>query len=409
MTAKRKRTAEPQFFQRLLLITLVGQYIWFLFRELVWLSRVSHWTVERFLIYTVLFAVFFGMHCFARYFCANPYRTAVYVFVQSCLIFAISAVADSTDLLRWLYLPLLGQLILYAGSLWFAAFATAMLFGFSIVRGYIDGFYFREVYLDQVLMDVGWWAIWWSLGQSSYVSALLLQLWGRRRAVNLLTELDAAHRQLAEYAVQVEKLTLSSERARMARELHDTLAQGLTGTILQLEALEAYLEIGDNAKAVNIATQTKKRARAALADSRRAIDDLRLQPLEHMTLSELIEHEIQRFSEATGISYTLDVLPTLTLPPIASEHLHRCISEGLSNIARHAKATHVALSLIQKNETLDVYLKDNGVGFDIESASNLTGHYGIMGIRERVRLLGGIFEIESKPGAGTTIHLHLKA
>lgn len=64
---------------------------------------------------------------------------------------------------------------------------------------------------------------------------------------------------------------------------------------------------------------------------------------------------------------------------------------------------------MQKRDTLDVEIADNGIGFDVESASNLTGHYGLMGIRERVRLIGGTVEMNSKPGAGTTIQLHLKA
>jgi NarL family two-component system sensor histidine kinase YdfH len=411
MTTKRKRTSpaiEPQLFQRLLLIALIGQYFWYFLREIVHRSTYSPWTFERWALFTGLFFIFFILHIGAQFFTQKRWRTILYVVIQSCLIFSLSSVADSTDLLRWLYLPLLGELILYSGSLWFAAFATAVMFGFSVVRGYIDGFYLGETYLDEVLFNVGWWAIWWALGQSSYVSALLLQLWGRQRAVNLLNELDMAHRQLAEYAIQVQKLTLNNERARMARELHDTLAQGLTGTILQLEALEAYLEIGDSTKAASIATQTKKRARAALADSRRAIDDLRLQPLEHMTLPELIAQEVSRFSEATGISYTLDLMPTLTLSPLVGEHLTRCISETLSNIARHAKATHISLSFFQKGDTLDVQISDNGVGFDVESATKLMGHYGLLGIRERVRLIGGSVDLDSKPGAGTTVSLHLK-
>jgi len=412
MTTKRKRTGhhiEARFFQRLLLITLIAQYFWFFLKEIVEPSTYSPWTPERWGLFTGFFVVFFIAHVFAQRFCRTRGGAIIYSVLQGGLIFSLSCVADSTDLLRWLYLPLLGELILYGELLWLAAFATALMFGFSFVRGYLDGFFYNEIYLDVVLFEVSWWAVWWALGQSSYVSALLLQLWGRRRALNLLNELDVAHRQLAEYAIQVEKLTLSHERERMARELHDTLAQGLTGTILQLEALEAYLEIGDASKASMIATQTKKRARAALADSRRAIDDLRLQKLESMSLAELIEHEVSRFAEATGISYTLDLLPTFSLPPILGEHLLRCLSESLSNIARHAKASHVNLAFLQRGDLIDIKITDNGIGFDIESAAELTGHYGLMGIRERMRLIGGTVEMNSKLGAGTSIHLQLKA
>ena len=95
------------------------------------------------------------------------------------------------------------------------------------------------------------------------------------RQLHARAELQEAHTQLAEYAQQVETLTLEAERQRMARELHDTLAQGLAGLVLQLEALEASLERGKTGQALQIVGQARERARTTLADARRAIDDLR--------------------------------------------------------------------------------------------------------------------------------------
>src|SRR5439155_17797614 len=118
----------------------------------------------------------------------------------------------------------------------------------------------------------------------------------RRQAHDLLVELDAAHRQLAAYADQVERLTLAAERARMARELHDTLAQGLTGLVLQLEALEEHVERADTPKVTQVINQMKGRARSALADSRRAISDLRLVLDEPASLLDAIAEEARRFS-----------------------------------------------------------------------------------------------------------------
>ena len=123
---------------------------------------------------------------------------------------------------------------------------------------------------------------------------------------------------------------------------------------------------------------------------------------------ESVQREISRFSEATGISYTLDLPPALLLPEATRAHLLRCISEGLSNIARHAAASHICLSITREGSLLEVQLKDNGVGFNVEAARSLNGHYGLMGMRERARLIGAEFDVRSAIGSGTVIRLRLK-
>src|SRR3990172_7937682 len=118
----------------------------------------------------------------------------------------------------------------------------------------------------------------------------------RQQTQSLLADLEIAHRQLAEYAVQVESLTLNAERERMARELHDTLAQGLAGLILQLEAANSHLTSNRFDRAQMILQQAMARARATLADSRRAIDDLRTGA--GRDAAEAIRVEVSRFTEA---------------------------------------------------------------------------------------------------------------
>lgn len=405
MFSKRKRIPEIVLFHRVVLFTVAIQFGWFVIGQRIIYWEANPWKTDQLILFSALFGIHLGLHITARRLCQNPYTTTFYLIFQSALIYALSVVGNSGQLRESLFLPLLGELLLFTGTIWYAIFGAAMMFGFDLVQGYIS---FGIAYADRLIMTVLWWSIWWFIGQSPYVSALLLQVRGRRQVAAMLSELETAHRRLAEYALQIEKLTLTSERARMARELHDTLSQGLTGTILQLEALEAYIEIGDVTKAVSIAAQVKKRARSALADSRRAIDDLRLQTPEQPSLSELITHELKRFSEATGIAYTLDMHPDLALPPEISEHFQRCISEGLSNIARHAHASHVSLLISLKGDNLQVQLSDNGVGFEVSTASQMTGHYGLLGMRERARLMGGTCEIYSKLGMGSMIELRLK-
>lgn len=215
----------------------------------------------------------------------------------------------------------------------------------------------------------------------------------------LLIELQETHSQLAEYALQVETLTLEAERQRMARELHDTLAQGLAGLVLQLEALEASLERDDSQKALQIAGQAKVRARSSLSDARRAIDDLRATKA---ATAEAISGEVDRFATATGIPCTLAMLPKLNVSERNREHALRCVSEGLANVAHHARATQVWVTLEEENGHLQINIRDNGQGFDTNNPI-AAGHYGLLGLRERARLANGELTVNSEPGGGTTL------
>jgi NarL family two-component system sensor histidine kinase YdfH len=234
-----------------------------------------------------------------------------------------------------------------------------------------------------------------------YVLMFMRQMNARQEAQALLAELETAHQQLAAYAQQVETLTLETERQRMARELHDTLAQGLAGLILQIEGLEAHLEQGHTEKVAEIATQAKTRARTTLAAARQAIGDLRQQPA--ATAAEAITHEVQRFHQATGIPCELTLPETLSIPDELGDHVTRCVSEGLANVMQHARATAVSVKLGMGNGRLQVTIHDNGRGFD--PAQIPAGHYGLIGLRERARLANGELTIDSHPNQGTTLTL----
>lgn len=239
------------------------------------------------------------------------------------------------------------------------------------------------------------------------VYALMFQRQARARqqTQSLLVDLETAHRQLAEYAVQVESLTLSNERERMARELHDTLAQGLAGLILQLEAVDTHLSRGQSERAQKITAQAMARARSTLAEARRAIDDLR-QNHSDMDIESIIRAEAERFTSATGLDCDLDLEIISKVPEPLANHVLKIVSEGLTNIANHARARNVALHLEAHNGLLELEIKDDGCGFD-PGAQTASGHYGLVGMRERARLAGGTLEIHSVSGKGTTLHLEL--
>ncbi len=248
----------------------------------------------------------------------------------------------------------------------------------------------------------------------AFVILFFRQANARRRTQELLSELETAHRdlesthrQLAEYAARVEDFTLINERQRLARELHDTLAQGLAGLILQLEAVDQQLTRGRPQRAQVIAQQAMTRTRLTLADARRAIDDLRAGDTASRSLAERVRAEIERFTAATGIPCELDCAPPSPIPDSLQEHAFRAVAEGLTNVARHARASRAWVRLAKANDGLEIVIRDDGSGFDSTEANGRAGHYGLIGLRERARLVGGSLEVTGMPGQGTTLTLRL--
>lgn len=225
------------------------------------------------------------------------------------------------------------------------------------------------------------------------------QLIERQKAVELAESLESVNAKLAASAAKIESLTLQNERQRMARELHDTLAQGVAGLVLQLEAVKAHLASDRKERASAIVEQAITRARSTLAESRAAIDDLRAAPA---NISESVHEMIERFKQATGLPCDMEIsIAENVLPPEMANHALSILGESLTNIARHAQATQVRVKCILQGQALELEVRDNGRGFDVNQ--NTSGHYGLLGMHERARLTGGTLAIESDQ-YGTCIH-----
>lgn len=206
-----------------------------------------------------------------------------------------------------------------------------------------------------------------------------------------------------------EQIAVLEERERMARELHDTLAQGVAGLVLQLEAVKHHLNEGEVAESQLIVTEAATQARDALRKARAAIDDLRAEAMFAPDFITAVSRRTQKFGAANHIPVELDTqLPdSLLLPPTTSLHARRALTEMLANVARHAEATTVCVKLrLAEDGCLLIEVMDDGVGFDVESAVR-PGHYGLIGLKERARLTGGYFVIESSPDMGTAALLKL--
>ena len=205
-----------------------------------------------------------------------------------------------------------------------------------------------------------------------------------------------------------EQIAVLEERNRMARELHDTLAQGVAGLVLQLEAVKHHLNEGEVAGSQLIVAEAGTQARKALHKARAAIDDLRTAALLAPEFIGFVSRRVQEFGHTHNIAVELDAqLPdSLLVPPATALHARRALAEILANIAKHAKATAVSVNLWLEDDSLQIEIVDDGVGFDVETAVR-PGHYGIIGLNERARLTGGHLSIHSSPESGTTVLLRL--
>ena len=357
-------------------------------------------------LYGLLLALHLGLHWLSGLVAERPRWRELYLLGQGGLAFILVLISQRPELVLTLYVALIAETL---GVFGLTRLAAVGVVGYSLLT-------FVSLYVlgGQPLV-----AEWTSPAISTITLFIIFMVlyWrqseARERSQALLAELETAHHQLADYAVQVENLTLATERQRMARELHDTLAQGVAGLVLQLEAANNHLENGRIPRAQTIIQQSMKRARGTLAEARAAIDDLRSGD---GSLAEAVQRHTNRFTQATGIPCHLTLaLGTETLglsetdaaiPTTVAGHAERIISESLTNITRHAQAENVWLSVVHSAEQLNLEIRDDGVGFNVETAVR-AGHYGLLGMRERTRLINGTFAITSEPGKGTQLSITL--
>lgn len=195
------------------------------------------------------------------------------------------------------------------------------------------------------------------------------------------------------------------ERNRLAREIHDTLAQGLAGITLQLETADVLLESGQEPKKINAAIQQAlKLARANLEEARRSVLDLRAAPLEGHTLAQALKALAQEAAAQDDLDVDFELVGGERPLPVRIEAgLYRIAQEALANVVQHAAAQHVTLSLTILPDQAALVVKDDGHGFDPERTRR--DRFGLIGLNERARLLGGTLQLHSSPGAGTRIEI----
>jgi signal transduction histidine kinase len=193
------------------------------------------------------------------------------------------------------------------------------------------------------------------------------------------------------------------ERRRLARELHDETGQALTSILLSLKALEERLE-GEDARAA--AHEVRELVVSTLQDVRRLAVELRPSALDDFGLVAALERLTQSFSEQTGIAVDFEAALPERLPEEVETALYRTVQECLTNVVKHARAGRVSVLLRRRNGSVAAVVEDDGTGFD--PALGREGGFGLVGMRERLALLGGRLEIESGD-RGTTIAAEVPA
>lgn len=188
------------------------------------------------------------------------------------------------------------------------------------------------------------------------------------------------------------------ERNRLAREIHDILGQGQAAVLMQLEAMDALFEAGaKREKLRRILSQLMAMVRDNLEEVRRAVADLRAASLEGRSLEEALEG----LAADTGPEVEVEIVGTRPLPSRVEVGIYRIAQEALANVRQHANAQRVRLELEITPAAATLRVADNGRGF---APDQLTGdRFGLVGLNERARLLGGRLDVESKPGQGTRI------
>jgi signal transduction histidine kinase len=205
-------------------------------------------------------------------------------------------------------------------------------------------------------------------------------------------------RLVAREALQRVVTAQEAERRRLARELHDETGQALTSILLGLRSVEEAAGPEQRHVAVD---GLRELVRSTLQDVRQLAVDLRPTALDDFGLVPALERLTTSLAESTGIAVDLEtVLQGERLPPEVETALYRIVQEALTNIVKHARASRVSVVVTRRSGSVTAVIEDDGLGFDPGSAR--ADGLGLVGMRERVALLGGRLTMESTPGAGTT-------
>jgi signal transduction histidine kinase len=231
---------------------------------------------------------------------------------------------------------------------------------------------------------------------AAYVTARLVDAQRAQHA-----SLREANQRLATHALTLEQLATSRERHRIAREIHDTLAHTLSAVAVQLEAIRT-LGTSEPERARAMVERSLATTRAGLCETRRTLQALRASPIEDLGLVLALRNLAEEAVARTDATLALDLPGEPLSAPAEVEHgIYRIAEEAIENVVRHAGARGISLTLQNLGDRLELRVTDDGCGFD--RARQPDGSFGLRGMVERSKMLGGALSVESAPGKGTTV------
>jgi signal transduction histidine kinase len=223
----------------------------------------------------------------------------------------------------------------------------------------------------------------------------------RYQLAEAVQELESAKRTLEQQAAQVEELAALRERARLARDMHDNLGHALVVVNVKLEAAQRLYGV-EHARGDQELEATRSLVRDTMSELRRSLAGLRAPLHEHQDLQTALARMADEVGASSQLAISCRIADVPALSPDVSEALWRVGREALTNVQRHARATHVRMTLDHAAGAVVLRVEDDGTGID-ERAAQRNGHYGIIGMRERVEGVGGTLRIARRAEGGTSV------
>jgi len=223
-------------------------------------------------------------------------------------------------------------------------------------------------------------------------------------AMEYLEKTPALTEEMQSLLPQIELRAILGERTRLAREIHDGLAQTLAFLKIEIGRAEKFIAQGEHDRAARILKDSSRTISDAYLDARQAIENLRRAP--DGRLETWLHQVADDFELLTGLPVEVDARLTSDFPPNLQVQMIRIVQEALTNIRRHAAASHVRLSAREEQGSLVIEVADDGRGFSPEEAVT-AARFGLRGMRERAESIGADFQITSCPENGTTVRLHI--
>ena len=338
----------------------------------------------------------------------SPWHTHLYLAIQTpiiAILLLISADPITTDYFAALFIPLTLQAMRVlpprTGFRWITFFAVVMATLMFYRYGWGEGVPFILTYTVAYLF-AGSYVAFMRQADTAREEAEA----ARQESQALLAELQGAHRQLQAYAAQAEELAAAKERNHLARELHDSVTQTIFSITLTAKSARLLLERDSSQVAAQL-DHLQELAQGALAEMRALIFELRPPAVEEEGLISALRKHLAALKSRTGLQVDLRLDGERRLPGIQERRLFRIVQEALNNVVKYAQVSNAVVVLKMDNKRVLLEIEDEGVGFDPAASKTDQAKMGLSSMRERAEMMGGTFQVDSHPGAGTRIKVEI--